>query len=343
MTQRGIRYSFLVLLTVLFATLVLPGAAKAQAVRPGCDVQMDRVHNNYYSALRVRNQAMTAQIIVRNDSALAMTCFDQAMAMTSMAGQIFSDVLDLTTLNPALLFEAGAEQWSGSLTAAYLLPPPLGKGGVQLPFPPPWNIMVPAPGITNFLILQINNSVEATLNAMLQNIVGSVMMQLTTALGGVVVSTMTDIAIALLGAIGLGGLVSTFSSALGVSIDLSGFYKQAVKLVMDAILGPGPPQMLRCPNMSTAWSNPAFNGVVGAGITGGVPYMTANNLFTKSFPPGVGGNMNLKLASPGNDAALTQAGTDNTALTTKVGAPPSQQLPATLAPNATVADVINQM
>ena len=361
MIMTRMRHVFLILIALLFmATAGAVPAAAQTTVRPSCDVQIDRVNNNYSSTMRVRNQAMTAQVVVRNDSALSMACFDQAMSMTSMAGQIFSDVIDPMALFPSSMAAAASEVGDGTLIADYL-GPPFGsgsKGSIALPFPAPWNITVPLPGLSSLLLLSINNTVNATLGVMLQNMVGSFMSQLSTVLSSVLASSFADIATQLIAAIGIGGLLSSLTGALGpigITVDLSAFFKMALKTVMDAILGPGPPQMLRCPNMGTTWSNTLPNGgVVGGGISGGVPYITTNNLFNKVFPPaagvgsvmtGVGNRMMRKLTSVANNAIIDAARNDNAALSAPgtPAAPPSQQLAPVMPPNPTTAAIIGMM
>lgn len=338
MTLRGMKYGFLILLMMVFSGLALPSAARAQA--SSCNPEIQKIQSNYYSAVRVRNQSITAQVVVRNDSALAMSCFDQAMAVTSAAGQIFSDAMDLSGLSPSLITFAGLEKLKGTLSADYLTPTWLGgKGGFEIP-----GIgQIPFPGVTSLLIMQINNTVGDTLNAMLSQIVGSVLTNLATTIAGLLTSQLTNILVAMVTAVGLGGMLTALGSSFGINIDLSKWVRIAVDTVLSSLgLSPNG-KMLNCPNMATAWSNTLpQGGTVGAGVAGGVPYITANNLFNKVFPPGVGGSMNLKLTNPFNDGVLTQAGNDNATLATP-GAIASHPAVPALPPNPTTAAVIGAM
>lgn len=328
MNKSGFRYTMLAAFAVLFFALVLPSGAQAQSVRPDCDAQIEQIHNRYQSVMRVRNQAATAQIIIRNDSSLQLSCFDQAMALTSTAGQIFSDTLpDLIGLGKAVL-ASPLQVLTGIGT--YSL------SGVTIPLPTGGNLTIPIPGLTNFLIMQINNTVGDSMTAMLTQFAGSVLQQLF----GIVASQLSSIAIQLLSALIASAGLTSLSSMLGVTLDLSGL----LKTVMNSIFGK--PQILNCPTMSRSWYNTTpLGGVVGAGVSGGVPYITANNLFNKVFPPGVGANMRLKLDETGNSNLLTQAKGDAQLLANPgaPGAPSSHKAAPVLPPNASLTDVINAM
>ncbi len=329
MIRSGSIFAILTVLAVLFLGVAVPTTvASAQSVRPDCDTKIEQIHSRYQSAMRVRNQAATAQIIVRNDSALRLSCFDQAMALTATAGQIFSDTLpDLLGLGRAVL-AAPLQTLTGIGT--YSL------SGVSIPLPGGGNITIPIPGLTNFLIMQINNTVEDSMNAMLQQFAGSVLQQLF----GYVGSQLSRIAIDLLNMLIASAGLTSLAGMIGIRLDLSGLLKG----VMSSIFGR--PQILNCPVMSRSWYNTTpLGGVVGAGVSGGVPYITVNNLFNKVFPPGIGGNMRVKLDDVYNTNILTGAKQDAQLLDNPgaPGGPSSHKAAPVLPANAATADVINAM
>ena len=334
-------------LLIAFAALcavltVLPSAAQAQTA---CDPQVQTIQSRFGQAMKIRNQGVTAQVVVRNDSALQLSCFDQAMALTSTAGQIFSDVFPSAGALASLL-DVGTQPGVGSyaipswgvpppiaaLAALFGITLPVGKAGFQVPLPGPppiSSITLPIPGITNFLIFQINNTVEATLNSMMQQFVGNVMQQLFGYLASQMTLIMTTMFTSLLATYGLGSL----ASVLGVTIDLSGI----MRTVMNSLFGR--PSMLNCPTMATAWNN----GVVGLGINGNTPYFTLNNFLGGAVSgtwAGAGGNMAIKYGTTANRNILIQANTDQGIL---VSPRPSHPPVPVLPPLPTVAQVISAM
>lgn len=80
------------ILSFVFLFASFSHQAQAQTVMRGCDSNFYSIQENFGKSMIVRDQAMARQIIKRNDSALAMACFDKLMVTASRAGDIFSDV-----------------------------------------------------------------------------------------------------------------------------------------------------------------------------------------------------------------------------------------------------------
>ncbi|MDD9901837.1 MAG: hypothetical protein OXT65_12750, partial [Alphaproteobacteria bacterium] len=68
-------------------------AAQAQ-VQPGCNQDVYDVMERAADAKRVRDLAYT-QVVKQNDTAMGMTCFDRALALSARLGAIFSDVTNV--------------------------------------------------------------------------------------------------------------------------------------------------------------------------------------------------------------------------------------------------------
>ena len=58
---------------------------------PGCDVDVMTLLEHQVDAVRARNRAYEREILNREQSTLYLTCFDQAMVLSSRLGFIFSD------------------------------------------------------------------------------------------------------------------------------------------------------------------------------------------------------------------------------------------------------------
>lgn len=91
------------LATVLFAAvLTLFSVTSAMAVdcpaAPGCPCDdgggqsVLETMENHSNAMKVRDKAITRETVKQNDNSIGMTCFDQALGVSSRLGQIFSDV-----------------------------------------------------------------------------------------------------------------------------------------------------------------------------------------------------------------------------------------------------------
>lgn len=63
----------------------------AQALDPRCDPEVYDIQQTHADAKRVEAQAIAAELTPQNDTVHAMTCFDQQLAMSARAGEIFSD------------------------------------------------------------------------------------------------------------------------------------------------------------------------------------------------------------------------------------------------------------
>ena len=301
-----LKKSVAALLVALFVGLSLPcdARAQAQAVRPDCDAEINTIQNNYNDALKVRNQAITAQIITRNDSALALTCFDQALSMTSMAGKIFSDEFDFAAFSPTTLMNGFMNKAAGTLAGDYMiidiaalanplnwptlitaLIPPWsianvntiitmmgGRGGITIPAGVPvlGGLKLPIPGIGEMLVLQINNAVNGSLDSMLSNMAGSLMNQLAGTLTSFLTSAMNNMMTAIFAAIfgsSIGTAFTSFFNSFGITVtlDFSSFLTPIINAIVAAVIpGGSSGKMLNCSAMGMLWNGVNMNAATGA-------------------------------------------------------------------------------
>ncbi len=73
------------------ATLTM--AASSAHAGPECSADFHSVMTNYAQMQRVHDYAVTTGVYKQSESVMALTCFDDLVARTSRAGDIFSDVL----------------------------------------------------------------------------------------------------------------------------------------------------------------------------------------------------------------------------------------------------------
>ena len=83
-------FLFVLLISAVLGLPVTAGYAQ-QALDPGCSQEMMNVLQDQADAVRARNRAYEREILNREPSTLYLTCFDQAMVLSSRLGYIFSD------------------------------------------------------------------------------------------------------------------------------------------------------------------------------------------------------------------------------------------------------------
>lgn len=89
---------FIVLLVsvVLGLSATAAYAGPAPSFEPGCNPAVMDILNKQAQAARVRNRAYEMDIIHRNESTLGLTCFDQAVRLSTRLGFMFSDVIPVS-------------------------------------------------------------------------------------------------------------------------------------------------------------------------------------------------------------------------------------------------------
>jgi len=141
------------ILSFVFLFASFSHQAQAQTVMRGCDSNFYSIQENFGRSMIVRDQAMARQIIKRNDSSLAMACFDKLMITAARAGDIFSDV-EPSGVNPPT-YNAAIATGLGGYTSL-------------------------APTQTTLLAHQINSVVESTVD----NLMADFQNSLSQAIGG---------------------------------------------------------------------------------------------------------------------------------------------------------------
>lgn len=83
-------------ITLFAAALSLFSVTAAFAVdcppNSGCPCEVAEAMENHANAMKVRDKAITREIVKQNDNSIGMTCFDNAMLLSSRLGLIFSDI-----------------------------------------------------------------------------------------------------------------------------------------------------------------------------------------------------------------------------------------------------------
>ena len=146
------------LFTLLVSTVLCLSAVACYAAPPpldaGCDPAVMTLLQDQADAVRARNRAYEREIIDREQSTLYLTCFDQAMVLSSRLGYIFSDVIP-------------------GVDAAHPAPPPAnviaftaGAGGTVPPGAPPGSgtVLYPDWGAQRTLAGDLNSVISPVLN-----------------------------------------------------------------------------------------------------------------------------------------------------------------------------------
>lgn len=318
-----IRNALLVLgFSLLLSGLAVPAGA---ALKEGCNPDFNKNQQNHANAIRVRDKAYTRETVKRNDTALGMTCFDQAMGLTSRLGLIFSDVIPD-------------------------VPPPPNT----TVFTPP--LAYPEFGADEYLIEALGDVVEPVLSSYLDDFVGTAsdLLGLGTAtslfsaiLGGITgtIGSITGLISGFLGTITtLNGWISTITGiANTLSLPLPAAAIMAVtaflntvqstistmmssiQSAMSAAIMPvinsitsyiaGPATDMTCDRIEKLWSTatPTADAapIEGAGIEGGTPYFEYEKLLTGA-PAGVGSDLLAELTAGTNGTILSDAMADLT-------------------------------
>ncbi len=135
---------------------VTAGYAASPQLDPGCDPQMMSILTNQANAVRSRDKGYELEILSREPSTLYLTCFDQALALSSRLGLIFSDNFYLNPPPPNKLAFTGTlayPNWGASYDSG---PPPYDNLAAELdvvvsPLLNTWlDSTVPAPATYNF-------------------------------------------------------------------------------------------------------------------------------------------------------------------------------------------------
>lgn len=314
-------------LFVLCFSVLLAGFSVSASAAPkeGCNQEFLDVQKRHAEAMRVRDKAYTRETVKRNDTAVGMTCFDQAMGLTSRLGLIFSDVIpdvppppNTTVFTPALEYpEFGSDEW---------------------------------------LIEDLGTVVEPVLSAYLDDFIGtpSDLLGLGTAtslfsgiLGGIsgTIGSITGVVSGFLGTIStLNGWISTITGIANtlslplpaatiiaittflntVQSTISGLMS-SIQAAMSAAIMPiinsitsyiaGPATDMTCDRIAQLWSGPAAppdgQPIEGSGIEGGAPYFDYEQLLSGT-PPGVGPDLLDEFTSGSNATLLSGALADVT-------------------------------
>jgi hypothetical protein len=185
--NRMMRLLCMAVVSVLFITMFSVSAV-AQIVAPGCDQDFYEIQVELAGVQQLRAIAPMKEMIPQNDSTLALTCFDQAIAVSSNAGAIFSDrfpsLVEVFALLPYDNLATGLGQYRNN-------PGILG-----------------VPGTSDMLIRQLTNTISDSLEEMLQQFFNAIIGQI----GAYLTSTLVAI---------LGSVVGSFAGGFlpGFSID----------------------------------------------------------------------------------------------------------------------------
>lgn len=163
--MKRIVFVALTFFAVLGLSVTAGHAGPPPAFEP-CDPDYRMILEHQADAIRVRNRAYAAEIITRNESTLKLTCFDQAMRLSTRLGYVFSDkilrsppvynviVFGLTTLSGLAYSGWGSQQLLAKRLDVVMndpVPnPPLGMYDEWLTNFPPDNI-IPRPFPLNAL------------------------------------------------------------------------------------------------------------------------------------------------------------------------------------------------
>lgn len=343
---------FSLLLSCLSVTAVM-------ATQPGCDASrggMLDVMQNHASALRVQDRAYAREIIKRNDPSLGLTCFDQALGLTSRLGLIFSDDITIPPALPnASVFQApiqyplfGAEQW--------LL--------VDL------NTVI-TPVLNNYL-----DDFTGTLSEPLGTTIGNWLMGIVRALSGTL-SAITDYISTMMGFIGslseimdtineilrllglasplaVASLSALFNSTLTDILDMfisttlatiSSFLTPLLSNIIVALTGSLTD--MNCNRIDQIWNGGSgapggFVGVEGSGIESGTPYFNFEALVGRAVSGG-GFDLMDELANTKNSAILRKALSDLKGPLSAPGIMPSWKAVPVIPAGASVTDIIKRM
>lgn len=351
-------------LIVLFAGMLalLSVTAVHAATVPGCNKEVHDAQKNQADAMRVRDKAYSREIIKRNDPALGMTCFDQAMGITGRLGGIFSDVF-----TPSLASIANTNVFSGADTATSLIN------------------MFTKGGTGNLLINNLNNVITPTLNEFLNDFTGTLSQILGTTIGnflntivgsintalsaintyvGTITGTISSIvtfinniqtianqlSIALPQAviIAITTTLKAIQSALNAAMSaLMAAVNAAISAIMSGVMALiNSLTNIACDRIADLWAdgNPTggAESVEGNGIEFDTPYYTYDDLLAGS-PAGAGPDLLDELGNTFNAGVLSAALSD---LTSKLNAPcniKSWKTPPIFPPASTTSAIIGLM
>lgn len=344
------------------AMMMLSITAVQAASAPGCDsadpnTSIMGVMQNQGDAMRVRDKAYARQIIKRNDPSLGMTCFDEAMGLTSRLGSIFSDVKSVTAapsgvFTGAIDYTLGVDKLlinnlSSAVTPAlsgYLDDFDIGSLSAAL-----------GAYITGALaaVTGVVNAAIAPILATITSVTGT----LTTIQG--YITTFNTIANSLslpLPHLSVAPIIAALNAAVAavqaMISTVMGTITAAISSLISTVLSQimGPLTDLTCDNISNLWDdgNPTGGAVSieGSGIETGTPYFTLDDLFGGS-PAGVGAALLAELSTSSSAGILNKAASDLTTLLDAPkaagGLPSWKRVPAGLNAASSVSAIIGLM
>lgn len=281
-----------ILLTAFLGWLLSSAAdASAQVLEPGCAPEMMTVLQRHSDAVRVRNRAYEREILYRNESVLALTCFDQALRLSSRLGYIFSDNVPSAPPPPydAVFGPSSYPRWgavdflSGDLYGVLSLALDAHMGN----FPGSDWLSVPPNLLTDFfmtsVVPQIGTIIAAqdaaagniaTINALIGTIDGLVWSLAyipTASVPGVITSIATERA-------NIAAAEAAVAAAYG---PIAG----ALAAVRAATMGPATNMV--CTRMADLWTtgNPAVSyALIDPGYVVGTPYFDLRQVFSATTP-----------------------------------------------------------
>jgi len=131
-------------------------SAPLKSTEPGCDPQIMGFLDDLANAVRVRNRAYEMEILSRNESTLGLTCFDQAMRLSTRLGYIFSDVIPADPPPPIQNYVVFTSKFAYSMFGARQLLAKRMNDVIDLPTTPPGmfdefmsNFLPPIPPLLN--------------------------------------------------------------------------------------------------------------------------------------------------------------------------------------------------
>lgn len=346
------RFFFIALLFSAFLGLSVTASYAQSKCLPGCDCEgIWEVQKNHADAMRVRDRAYERQIIKRNDSTLGLTCFDQAMRVTSRLGHIFSDNVPVPPL-PAntSVFTPPLEypHWGvENLLADELhtvITPVLGEvlndfGGSlfgNIIAEAMGTLMDTASGFIGQILDEVGGTVDQITEIMeLVDQIASLMDAL-----GVVPPEGVVAAIAIIDGLKatLDGLISGLTTILSTAINF--IVGQLWSFLMSGV------NDMDCHRIEELWNSAGIGGgiksIEGTGLELGTPYFDFNTLLSGG-PADGGTDFIQEIGNATNSGILSLALTD---LTTKLipgGMPSYPASPPAFPLTATVDDIIGAM
>ncbi|MFN7114488.1 MAG: hypothetical protein ACK4PK_09060 [Alphaproteobacteria bacterium] len=363
--------NFLCFAVVLFLGLglgVTANFAYANNCAPGCPQEACEAAQNHAQAKQVESKAHTSEIMPLNDNSPGMTCFDNAMGLTSRLGSIFSDVnptgiipvanssvfgtssfpdfgsatklmrgLD-AVVNPTI--QAHASNFADSLSSAL--------GATVLGFMNEFfnSTIQPIIDSINGPLATLNGYV-GTMNGYVTAVQGAM-----TAVGLAFPGTITALVAALNAAWNtinsfISGAVAMITNAINVIVNA---ITSAINSVVTSLLSAATPEGA-CSRIAQLWGNdepPGFRSLIGSAIERGTPYFTMFQMLSADIPSSLGPpgiRLMQEIFNTSNATIVTNALNDLLPGGVLSGPGTSPWWPArpTFAPGATTEDIRSLM